>query len=86
VAAVGVAVAALVLLTSEADPMQLVPSLQPLAWPDLPILPALAIALGVVPAWLAPPVDRPQPNPRRRDDSAVASASRPPIGIGSVER
>jgi len=86
VAAVGVAVAAIVLLTSEADPMQLVPSLQPLAWPDLPILPALAIALGVVPAWLAPPVDRPPPNPRRRDDSTVASASRAPIGIGPVER
>lgn len=60
VAAVGVLVAGVLIATSRVDPMQLNPSLEPLRWPDLPLVPALGILVGVVPAWLAPPVHRPR--------------------------
>lgn len=59
VAGIGVAVGATLMVTSRVDPLQLNPSLQPLGWPDLPVVPALAIVLGGAPAWLSPPVDRP---------------------------
>lgn len=36
----------------------LVPSVQPLRWPELPLLPVLAIAVGTAPALLAPPTER----------------------------
>ncbi len=38
------------------NPDALNPSLQPLQWPTLPLLPFLAILAGALPAWLAPPV------------------------------
>ncbi len=55
VASVGLAVAAVLVGASVVDPADLYPSLQPLRWPSLPILPAVAILAGVLPAWLAPP-------------------------------
>lgn len=55
VAGVGVLVAAIVIAVSVVDPANLYPSLQPLRWPSLPLWPALAIGLGMLPAWLAPP-------------------------------
>ncbi|MBA2609870.1 MAG: energy-coupling factor transporter transmembrane protein EcfT [Actinobacteria bacterium] len=58
VAATGVAVAAVFVITSSVDASGLIPSLQPLRWPELPVLPALAVGLGLLPAWLAPPVQR----------------------------
>jgi energy-coupling factor transport system permease protein len=73
VAATGVAVAGVLLITSRVDAVVLNPSLQPLQWPDLPLLPALAILLGVLPAWLAPPVHRPAAAPRARP-AAMAGA------------
>lgn len=54
----GIAVAAVVLVMATIDPARLYPSLQPLRWPDLPLLPAAAVLLGALPAWLAPPVER----------------------------
>lgn len=59
VAAIGLVVAGILVTTSRVDPTALNPSLQPLSWPDLPILPAVGIVLGVIPAWLAPPVRNP---------------------------
>lgn len=59
VGGVGVLVAAVVIGVSAVDPADLYPSLQPLTWPSLPVLPALAIAIGSLPAWLAPPVRLP---------------------------
>jgi energy-coupling factor transport system permease protein len=56
VAGVGVVVAAVVLAVGAADPTALHPSLQPLAWPALPLVPAAAVLLGALPAWLAPPL------------------------------
>jgi energy-coupling factor transport system permease protein len=66
VALCGVAVATVLLATSHVDPTDLNPSLQPLVWPQLPLVPALGILAGLLPAWLAPPVRRPVR--RERDD------------------
>ena len=54
VAGCGVASAVVMVATSSYDPLLLHPSLDPLRWPDLPLLPLLAVLLGVLPAWLAP--------------------------------
>jgi energy-coupling factor transport system permease protein len=55
VAASGVAVAAGLFLAGHVDPDNLNPSLQPLHWPTLQALPLLAILMGALPAWIAPP-------------------------------
>lgn len=55
VAGVGLLVAGVVIAMSVVDPNNLFPSVQPLQWPSLPLLPAMAVLLGVLPAWLAPP-------------------------------
>lgn len=54
VAAVGVAVAAVLYVTSSLDPSLLHPSLQPLEWPALPLGTALAVLAGALPAVIAP--------------------------------
>ena len=53
----GVVCALVMVSAGSYDPLLLHPSLYPLVWPDLPVLPLLAILVGVLPAWLAP---RPQ--------------------------
>lgn len=72
VALVGVGVAAVLIATSSVNPSQLYPSLVPLRWPELPLIPALAIVLGSLPAWFAPPVSR--------SGQAAAAAS---VGAGA---
>jgi energy-coupling factor transport system permease protein len=57
VVACGVAAAGAMFLASSVDPDNLYPTLQPLRWPMLGALPALGALIGVLPAWLAPPVD-----------------------------
>jgi energy-coupling factor transport system permease protein len=59
VSLVGVTVAAVIIGVSTADPTALHPSLQPLQWPELPLLPAAAVLLGLLPAWIAPPTRLP---------------------------
>ena len=59
VSIVGITVAAVIVAVSTADPTVLHPSLQPLQWPELPLLPAAAVLLGILPAWIAPPVRLP---------------------------
>ena len=44
-------------VASSVDPDNLYPTLQPLRWPTLGVLPALATLIGVLPAGLAPPID-----------------------------
>jgi energy-coupling factor transport system permease protein len=44
---------------STVEPTLLHPSLQPLRWPDLPSIPAATVLLGLLPAWIAPPVRLP---------------------------
>ncbi len=60
---VGVTVAAVMVAVSSVDPTALHPSLQPLRWPDLPLAPAAAVLLGLLPAWIAPPVRLPAAAP-----------------------
>ncbi|WP_307869247.1 CbiQ family ECF transporter T component [Nocardiopsis sp. B62] len=55
VAGSGAAAALLVNLTTRVDAASLYPSLNPLAWPELTLLPALAVLAAVLPAWLTPP-------------------------------
>ncbi|MEU8572133.1 energy-coupling factor transporter transmembrane component T [Streptomyces asoensis] len=54
VAACGVAVAALLTVAASADPAALHPGVVPLTAPALPLLPAAAVLLGLLPAFLAP--------------------------------
>ena len=55
VAGVGLFVATVVVAIGTIDPTALVPALQPLRWPGAGLAPMLAILVGVLPAWLAPP-------------------------------
>ncbi|WHT23567.1 energy-coupling factor transporter transmembrane component T [Crossiella sp. CA-258035] len=55
VAAAGITAGALLYLTSAVDPADLYPSLNPLAWPELSLLPTAGVLAGVLPAWLSPP-------------------------------
>jgi len=54
VAGSGLVAAAVVVVAGVVDPGALTPSVQPLVWPALPAVPALAAAVGAAPAWLAP--------------------------------
>lgn len=88
----GLIVAVTMYVVASVDPAQLNPSVQPLVWPPLPIVPAAAILLGALAAVFAPPPtwaststagDRPSPPSRRAVDSAsptpaqLAAALRP---------
>jgi energy-coupling factor transport system permease protein len=55
VVASGVTVAVALIAVSAADSALLNPPLQPLEWPQLPLVPTLAVLLGALPAVLAPP-------------------------------
>ena len=51
----GTGAGGLLFLTVSVDPANLYPSLSPLAWPELTPLPAGAILLAALPAWISPP-------------------------------
>ncbi|WP_432972198.1 CbiQ family ECF transporter T component [Dactylosporangium sp. CA-233914] len=51
----GVGAGALLFASAAVDPANLYPSLSPLTWPQLGLLPALAVAVAAGPAWLTPP-------------------------------
>ncbi|WP_203929491.1 CbiQ family ECF transporter T component [Virgisporangium ochraceum] len=51
----GVGTGALLFATASLDPANLYPSLSPLAWPTLGPLPAVAITLAALPAFVTPP-------------------------------
>ncbi|WP_258037112.1 CbiQ family ECF transporter T component [Streptomyces sp. SM14] len=53
-AGAGIATAALMFLTARVDPGNLYPSLSPLAWPDVSMVPVLAVLVGALPALLTP--------------------------------
>jgi energy-coupling factor transport system permease protein len=55
VAASGVVAAAGLFIAGTLDPANLNPSLQPLQWPTIELLPLLAVLAGAVPASVAPP-------------------------------
>jgi energy-coupling factor transport system permease protein len=54
VAGSGVVTAALMIITSTMDTATLYPSLSPLSWPEVAVVPVVGILIGVLPAWLAP--------------------------------
>ncbi|MEU0739326.1 energy-coupling factor transporter transmembrane component T [Streptomyces sp. NPDC006134] len=61
VAASGAAVAALLALAAVRDPAALNPSVVPPVAPALPLWPAAAVLLGLLPAFVTPAPDRPAP-------------------------
>ncbi|MEV7070657.1 energy-coupling factor transporter transmembrane component T [Streptomyces sp. NPDC093990] len=61
VAASGAAVAAVMLLAGATDPGALHPGVVPLVAPALPLRPAVAVLLGLLPAFLAPAPKEPSP-------------------------
>ncbi|MET8678217.1 CbiQ family ECF transporter T component [Streptomyces sp. NPDC004647] len=68
----GVAVAALMIRAAGADPLALHPSVVPLAVPALPLWPAAAVLLGLLPAFVAPAPNRPRPAAPKRPSPAEA--------------
>ena len=65
VSASGVAAAAGVLVAASLDPAALAPSTSPLVVPELPVVPALAVLVALLPAWVAPPPADAQDRSRR---------------------
>lgn len=63
VAGSGLASALVMVSAGAYDPLQLHPSLYPLRWPDLPLVPLLGVLVGVLPAFVAPRPERPVPQP-----------------------
>ncbi|WP_328997927.1 energy-coupling factor transporter transmembrane protein EcfT [Kribbella sp. NBC_00709] len=54
-AACGIAAAVALYRSSSVDPTNLNPSLRPLTWPQVDLIPAVGVLLAVLPAWLVPP-------------------------------
>jgi energy-coupling factor transport system permease protein len=86
VAASGLAVAVGLFLAGHVNPDNLDPSLQPLQWPTLQALPLMAILMGALPAWIAPPPrlasDR-DPGGARVASPVGTSRVRAPVEVGS---
>ncbi len=55
VAGCGVTTGVVLYLTVWVDPGNLNPSLSPLRWPELSVVPLLGVVVGALPAWLSPP-------------------------------
>lgn len=75
VAGVGLLVAGVVIAVSVVDPNDLYPSLQPLSWPAVPVVPGVSIVLGALPAWLAPSTSASAGRPRATAHPAVEQAA-----------
>jgi energy-coupling factor transport system permease protein len=58
VAGCGVVSAGVMVVAGSYDPLLLHPSLYPLSWPQLPLVPLAAVLVGVLPAWIAPQPQR----------------------------
>lgn len=63
----GLVAAGAMFLAGSVDPDNLYPTLQPLRWPTLAVLPAIGALVGVLPAVLAPPVSMRDPASISRD-------------------
>lgn len=61
VVASGLVAAALMYVAADSDAAVLYPSTAPLVWPEVTPLPAVAVLLAVLPAWIAPAPPRPAP-------------------------
>lgn len=69
----GLATGVLVWMSTRTDPLELNPSLTVLSWPAVPLLPAVGVLLGSLPALLTPhpPVDGAEPPDRSRPAPAM---------------
>ncbi|MGB6058625.1 MAG: CbiQ family ECF transporter T component [Microthrixaceae bacterium] len=85
VVASGVIVAAIMFLYSSKDPAGLNPTVQPLRWPTLPLVPTLGILVGALPAWLAPPPLRGQAESGSGAADAVVDRGTPRDSSGLAE-
>ncbi len=56
----GMTVAIAMFISASIDPADLYPSVSQLSWPPLPLAAVLAIMVGAVPAWAAPPPAEPE--------------------------
>ncbi|WP_346012519.1 CbiQ family ECF transporter T component [Streptomyces sp. SID3343] len=83
VAGCGIGAGALVYLTSRIDAGNLYPSLNPLTWPELAPLPTLALVVGVLPAWLAPPP--PVTRPRIAADPPRNAMNAPRLAVNTPD-
>ncbi|MGW7538329.1 energy-coupling factor transporter transmembrane component T [Amycolatopsis sp. NPDC054798] len=71
VAGSGIAVAAVLFLTSTVDPANLNPSLARLGWPALSWLPLAGVLIGVLPALLTPPPAPPHGEPSVAEEAVA---------------
>jgi len=76
VAAAGMVAAVVVAGSAESAGLLLLVS--PVTWPALPLLPAAAVLVALLPAWVAPPV--PLPPPARRRRRPASGPARPTAG------
>jgi energy-coupling factor transport system permease protein len=79
VSASGVVAAAGMLVTASVDPAAVAPSTSPLVAPGLPVVPAVALLVALLPAWLAPAPDD------GADDDEDATATTTASGPARVE-
>jgi energy-coupling factor transport system permease protein len=78
VSACGVFVVVTLTWLAAADPLALNPSTSPLAWPALPLVALVAVMVGGLPAWIAPPpVSSVQPAVCSAPAGAAVAASTP---------
>lgn len=73
-------------LAGNVDPDNLNPSLQPLQWPTLQLLPLLSILAGALPATVAPPPRLQEPRPAsgtRLDPASTVVRARVPVEVTS---
>lgn len=85
---VGLVVITAMFLTSSIDASKLNPSLQPLQWPELPLIPTIAVLVGALPSIIAPPPVRvgALPSTGSGVDEADQAASVRADGDAAIER
>jgi energy-coupling factor transport system permease protein len=69
------AVGAALVMIARVDPVALNPSPRALGWSAVPLVAVLAVLVGALPAWIAPPVPRPAVRRRARPDEPTATAA-----------
>lgn len=82
VAGAGLTTAVVLGIVGRYDASNLNPSLSPLAWPDLPIVPVIGILIAATAAFTAPPP--PIPVTRRRTKSLAESEDQSAATVGTV--
>jgi energy-coupling factor transport system permease protein len=85
VSACGIVVGAALVVLARTDPPALNPSPQDLGWPALPLGAALAVLVGALPAWIAPPVSRPAgPSRPQTPPAAPGGAAAAQVATGAA--